>query len=74
MGYHEYPDRTNEIICQKFNNFLNKIIDKRNWLVSVRNDGSFERIENRYKNIDLNKILKVPDNAFFTILPPPPII
>lgn len=71
MGYHEYPDRTNKIICQKFNKFLNKVLNKRNWLVSVRNDGSFERIENRYKNIDLNKILKVPDNAFFTILPPP---
>lgn len=71
MGYHEYPDKTNEIICQKFNNFLNKILDKSNWLVSVRNDGSFERIEKRYKNIALNKILKVPDNAFFTILPPP---
>ena len=71
MGYHEYPDKTNEIICQKFNNFLNKILDKSNWLVSVRNDGSFERIEKRYKNIALNKILKVPDNAFFTILQPP---
>lgn len=71
MGYHEYPDKTNEIICQKFNNFLNKILDKSNWLVSVRNDGSFERIEKRYKNIALNKILKVPDNAFFTILPHP---
>lgn len=69
IGYHEYPDKTNEIICQKFNNFLNKILDKSNWLVSVRNDGSFERIEKRYKNIALNKILKVPDNAFFTILP-----
>lgn len=71
MGYHEYPDRTNEIICQKFNNFLNKIIDKRNWLVSVRNDGSYERIKKRYKNVNMNKILKVPDSAFFTIIPPP---
>lgn len=71
MGYHEYPDKTNEIIRQKFNHFLNKIVDKRNWLVSVRNDGSFERIEKQYKNIALDKILKVPDNAFFTILPPP---
>lgn len=73
MGYHEYPDKTNEIIRQKFNHFLNKIVDKRNWLVSVRNDGSFERIEKQYKNIALDKILKVPDNAFFTMLPPPPI-
>ncbi len=70
MGYHEYPDKTNEIIRQKFNHFLNKIVDKRNWLVSVRNDGSFERIEKQYKNIALDKILKVPDNAFFTMLPP----
>lgn len=70
MGYHEWPDKTNEIIRQKFNHFLNKIVDKRNWLVSVRNDGSFERIEKQYKNIALDKILKVPDNAFFTILHP----
>lgn len=65
MGYHEYPGITNKAICDKFSRFLSVISRKSNWFITVRNDGSYERIKNRYAECLLNNILKVPDNAFF---------
>ena len=68
MGYNEFPENTNNVILDKFQIFLNKIQSKNNWLITVRNDGSFSRLKDRYKKVE--KVIKVPDNAFFTILPP----
>lgn len=68
MGYNEFPGKTNDIILKKFQNFIDKISSKNNWLITVRNDGSLKRLKYRYKKIE--KVIKVPDNAFFTSLPP----
>lgn len=69
MGYHEYPGITNSLICEKFNSFLSKILSKKNWLISVRNDGSYQRIQQRYGVNRYEKILRVADNAFFCDFP-----
>ena len=63
MGYHEYEE-VKEKNVKKFKNFLNIILNKDNWFVSVRNDGSFERMFSRYGKL-VNKVLKVPDSGFF---------
>jgi len=63
MGYHEYEDQKEQNM-KKFNNFLDVITKKENWLVSVRNDGSLTRIFERYGKF-ADRILSVPDNGFF---------
>lgn len=65
MGYHEYPDVTNSEICSKFQKFLKLISSRDNWLITVRNDGSYERLISRYGTEIINKTHKVPDNGFF---------
>ncbi len=66
MGYHEYPGITTIAMIEKFKNFLEKCIEH-NWLITVRNDGSYERIISRYNNIPqiANYVHKVPDSGFF---------
>lgn len=64
MGYHEFPGETNEQLKNKFQCFIKKIMLK-NWLITVRNDGSFERLMASYGKEVANCFLKVPDNAFF---------
>lgn len=49
----------------KFKNFLDRITNDDNILVSVRNDGSYETIQKLYGDIFDNKIYRVPDGAFF---------
>ena len=66
MRYNEFFVKTNDIILKKFQNFINKISSNNNWLITVRNDGSLKRLKYRYKKIE--KVIKVPDNAFFTSL------
>lgn len=63
MGYHEYGIVAPEIV-QKFGNFLEKITDKKNWLITVRNDGSWGRLKERFGPV-VDKIEKVPDAGFF---------
>jgi polysaccharide pyruvyl transferase WcaK-like protein len=65
MGYHEYPGKTTEEICDKFRSFLSNINSRKNWIITVRNDKSFERLYYRYGEYLTNQILKVPDNGFF---------
>lgn len=65
MGYHEYPDITNSDMCEKFYKFIRNVHSLSNWLVTVRNDGSLERIERRYGSDSSEGILKVADNGFF---------
>lgn len=63
MGYHEYGDVKEENIL-KFKNFLGIISQKKNWLISVRNDGSFSRMQARYPEY-MDQVMKVPDHGFF---------
>lgn len=65
IGYHEYPGRTNASICRKFSSFLGYVSQLDNWMVTVRNDGSYERLAFRYGETALHNIKKVPDNGFF---------
>lgn len=65
MGYHEYPGITDEAICAKFSRFLSLITSKKNWCITVRNDGSYERLLNRYGYDMVSNIKKVADNGFF---------
>lgn len=50
---------------QKFDNFLNNITNSDQFLVTVRNDGSYKTIEGLYGEKYKNKVLRVPDGAFF---------
>lgn len=60
IGYHEYPGRTNASICRKFSSFLGYVSQLDNWMVTVRNDGSYERLAFRYGETALHNIKKVP--------------
>jgi len=64
MGYHEFKE-VKEKNIKKFKNFLEIITSNKNWFLSVRNDGSFSRMQARYGNNITDKIIKVPDNGFF---------
>ncbi len=63
IGYHEYGE-VKERNVEKFENFLATIGNRDDWVVSVRNDGSFNRIEKRY-GILSRRILKIPDHGSF---------
>lgn len=60
MGYHENANDSK--LFQKFENFISYISDKKNWLITFRNDGSIERLQKRF-GCDYG-IMKVPDNGF----------
>lgn len=55
----------NEATIQKFDNFLEKVTNSDQFLVTVRNDGSEKTLEKLYGNKYFNKIYKVADGAFF---------
>jgi polysaccharide pyruvyl transferase WcaK-like protein len=63
MGYHEYEETTEEHVG-KFRKFLEIISKQNNWFISVRNDGSHERMKERYSEL-MDKIITVPDAGFF---------
>lgn len=63
MGYHEYPDAQRSVLYEKFTTFIANI-SRKNWFVTVRNDGSYERMFSRYAGSSLSGIIKVPDNGF----------
>lgn len=65
MGYHEYPEATSEVACGKFARFIEKIGKKENWLITVRNDGSYHRFLSRYSDAMTKYINVVPDNGFY---------
>ena len=64
IGYTEI-EKNNEEIFHKFKSFLNEVVNRENWMITVRNDGSYERIVARYGKKMAKKIRKVPDNGFF---------
>jgi polysaccharide pyruvyl transferase WcaK-like protein len=60
--YKGVPDNN----AEKFQNFLDIILEADQCLVSVRNDGSLSHIEDYFGNEYAKKIKKVPDGGFFT--------
>lgn len=56
---------TNRKNINKFDEFLENLTGSNKYLVSVRNDGSFDTITNLYGNKYIEKIHKVSDGAFF---------
>ena len=64
MGYHEYTE-TQELFC-RFEAFLVYAL-KRKWFISLRNDGSYDRMKHRFPHLDLNAIHVAPDNAFVAV-------
>lgn len=63
MGYHEYADTLKPY--KSFERFIKRALDKK-WFVSLRNDGSLERMKRRFPDLDTSDITVVPDNAFAT--------
>lgn len=63
MGYHEYGE-VNKKNVEKFKNFLSLITKNKKWFISVRNDGSFKRMQKRYGNL-VDNVLTIPDSGFF---------
>jgi len=49
----------------KFERFIRNISNRSNWFISIRNDGSFERINKRFGNDFAALFYVVPDNGFF---------
>ncbi len=68
IGYHELPGTTNDFICCKFRDFILKISAKKNWFLSVRKDGSYTRIINRYDKEFAALFYNSFDNAFYNII------
>lgn len=56
---------TSESNINKFENFLNIVTNSSKYLVSVRNDGSYDIIHKLYGDKYHKKIIRVPDGAFF---------
>lgn len=59
--YADYSDKT----LKKFKKFIYNLNLNPNILVTVRNDGSFEHIENLINKKTAKKIFEVPDSGFF---------
>lgn len=56
---------SNRSTIKKFDNFLEMVTDSEQFMVTVRNDGSYETIEKLYGSKYYNKVFKVADGAFF---------
>ena len=69
IGYAEPPVFADPIeqrqIFDKFKDFIEYISEKQNWLLTLRNDGSYERILMRFGEELANRFLVVPDNGFY---------
>lgn len=51
---------------EKFQSFLEHILQSENCLVSVRNDGSISHIKQLFGDMNSSQVKKVPDGGFFT--------
>lgn len=62
MGYHEYGvvDKVN---VTNFRNFLKNVVNNKKWMVTVRNDGSLDRLKKRYGSL-VRTVKSVPDSGF----------
>lgn len=56
---------SNEETIKKFKNFLINIVENENIIISLRNDGSFKTLQELFGNQFNDKIIHVPDGAFF---------
>lgn len=62
IGYTEHNGILNkDLALSKFNIFLEKILSKKNWLVTVRNEGSKKLLQNTFNK----NVFEVADNGFF---------
>lgn len=64
LGCDRYKGPTSTTIL-KFKNFLDYSLTRKNVLISVRNDGSFQTLKHLYGNKYNNTIYKVPDGGMF---------
>jgi len=70
MGYFEYLACETEETYLKFQRFLENVLSRPNWMITVRNDGSLDRIRKRYGTKIASGILEVPENGLFCPLQP----
>jgi len=61
----EESDAARKQIFAKFERFIRNVSKRRNWFLSVRNDGSFERIAARFGQNFAALIQEIPDCGFF---------
>ena len=59
------PSEINEVATKKFGSFLRYANDSEKCFVTVRNDGSIEKIQELYGDNVSGRIRKVPDGGFF---------
>lgn len=64
MGYHEFGNEIDPSVYSKFDAFLSFLLSKKNCLVTLRNDGSKERIVNRFGN-KYSHLMVYPDPGFY---------
>lgn len=68
IGYTE-PEKgtlhSEQDVYEKFSNFISYIGRKDNWLITVRNDGSYGRMSQRFDQEVLSKVYEVPDNGLY---------
>ncbi|MCL2492849.1 MAG: polysaccharide pyruvyl transferase family protein [Clostridiales bacterium] len=58
-------DPVQKTVFQNFERFIRNISKRKNWFLSVRNDGSLERIAQRFGNNLAGLFKEVPDIGFF---------
>lgn len=77
IGYSEPPEGTlakseQREIFKKFKRFILDLAERKNVMLTIRNDGSYQRIFERYGKNIADIFITVPDNGFYfdkTILP-----
>lgn len=57
-------EKTEKEAIEKFITFIEKIADNRKWMLTIRNDGSYENMKQLFDERIMNNIVEVPDNGF----------
>lgn len=68
IGYTEPEKKTlqsEQEVYEKFRKFISHISAKSNWLITVRNDGSYGRMIERFGSEALSRVYEVPDNGLY---------
>lgn len=65
MGYHEFGS-VEDANVEKFKKFLTHVKQKDNWFLSLRNDGSADRVMHRYGDVGKD-MRRVPDHGFYFV-------
>lgn len=63
MGFSDRNEVNQKNVCA-FNHFLNNILSRKNWKVSLRNDGSLAKMRKYVEKSLTEKIIKIPDHGF----------